>query len=220
MTWPPQDPGGRSPEGEDRWQPSMTGPTDQPPWSAPPSPIPSYVPPPPGQAHGPQDGAPAYAAPTPPPRPVPGSHVRYADWAERVGATLVDWGILLGTLVVVGAVFDLPEALETLGGLAWFGLTGYFAWLNGSKGQSPGKALMGLRVVRSADGSTLGGPVGLVRAVVLFLMFAFTGGLLYVLALLWPAGDRRKQALHDKVVGASVLAGYPRARFGPGIFRP
>jgi uncharacterized RDD family membrane protein YckC len=191
------------------------GPTDPAPWATPPSPIPSYRPPAPGQVHGPQDDMGSYPAPRPAPPPPP--QLRYADWGERVGATLVDWGLLFVPLMVLSGFGDF---IENLGALAWLGLAGYVAWLNGSKGQSPGKALMGLKVVRDADGSTLGGPVGLVRAVVLAMMFGLTGGVLWILSLLWPAWDRKKQTLHDKVVSASVVAGYPRARVGKGIFLP
>ena len=63
-------------------------------------------------------------------------------------------------------------------------------------------------------------PVGVVRAVMLAIMGGLTGGLLFVLAVLWPAWDPRKQALHDKVVSATVVAGHPRARFGRQIFLP
>jgi uncharacterized RDD family membrane protein YckC len=197
------------------------GPTDPAPWATPPSPIPSYRPPAPGQVQGPQDGVGSYPAPAPAPFPAPTPpptpQLRYADWGERVGATLVDWGILLAPLMVLNG---LGDAFDDLAALAWLGLAGYLAWLNGSKGQSPGKALMGLKVVRDADGSTLGGPVGLVRAVLLSLMFGLTAGLLWVVALLWPAWDPKKRALHDKMVSASVVAGYPRARVGKGIFLP
>src|SRR5690606_26531161 len=110
-----------------------------------PPPIPSYAPPPPGRAPGPQDSFPqqGYGAPPPP-------QIRYADWGERVGATLVDWMILLLPILVFSDIF------ESLATLLWLGAAGWIAWLNGSKGQSPGKALMGLKVIRDVDGTTLG----------------------------------------------------------------
>lgn len=192
------------------------GPTDQAPWAVPPPPIPSYTPPQPGQRYGPQDGL-QTPPPAPTAAPVHRQQVRYADWGERVGATLVDWAIVLIPAMVLAGMSDV---FEDLSALVWLGLASYVAWLNGSKGQSPGKAIMGLKLVRDADGSTLGGPVGLVRALVLALMFGFTGGIAWVLSLLWPAWDRKRQTLHDKVVSASVVAGYPRAKLGKDIFRP
>lgn len=207
MTWPPNDPYG-SPA-DDQRRPPLTGPTEGAPWTGGLPPIPSYAPPPPWQAPGPQDSVPQYAAP-PPPRP----QVRYADWGERVGATLVDWAILLVPLLVLSGIFD------SLASLLWLGAAGWIGWLNGSKGQSPGKAIMGLRVIRDSDGTTLGGPVGVVRSLVLLLMFGFTAGIAWGLSLVWPMWDPKKQTLHDKIVGASVVAGYPRQKLGKDIFTP
>lgn len=182
------------------------------------SPIPPYQPPQPGQwgPHGaatPQDYVPGQAA-APPPR----QQFRYAELSERIGATLIDGGLILGlTLLLSLVTFGV---LEELIGAVWFAASGYVAWLNGSKGQSPGKALLGLKVVRDVDGTTLGGPVGLARTFSLWVMGAISAGLLVVIAVLMPAGSAKKQALHDKLFGATVVAGYPRASFGKGIFRP
>lgn len=219
MTWPPEDRFGAGQQGSrpGAWSPQddapgrrADGPFDDAPWSAGPPPIPTYQPSSPTQAEGMQRHAP----------PPPPAGTRYADWGERVGAGLVDGGILLATLLVVGTLGDISDTLGGLGALAWFGLAGWMAWLNGSKGQSPGKAVMGLKVVRDADRSTLGGPVGLVRSGILWIVGPVTAGLFVVLSVLWPLWDRKNRTLHDAIVSASVLAGYPRAKFGKEIFRP
>jgi uncharacterized RDD family membrane protein YckC len=80
-----------------------------------------------------------------------------------------------------------------------------FGWLNGSRGRTPGEALVGLKLVRDRDRGTISGPRGLVRALTLPLMAIVSGGLIWVVALLWPRWDVKKQALHDKVVGVSVI---------------
>ena len=92
--------------------------------------------------------------------------------------------------------------------------------LHAVKGLTIGKALTGIKVVREADGSTLGGGVGLVRSLVLWTLSGMTAGLFFVLSVLWPLGDAKKQALHDKIVGASVIAGEPKKSLGKDIFRP
>lgn len=235
MSWPPDNT-------EDRgtWQ---TGPVDGPPDQAGP-PIPPYSPPPPRPQPPPQpDARQGGWGPQPHTRPggwvqqpQPGSwtpedtapgpsfaarqqpQLRYASWGERVGATLIDAVFVM--LVSVLFTFITFGLLDNLGGLVAVALWGYIAWLNGSKGQSPGKALTGLKLVRDVDGTTLGGPVGLVRTLSLWVIGMFSIGLLWVLALLWPAWDARRQALHDKLFGAVVIAGHPQARFGKDIFRP
>lgn len=200
------------------------GPVDQPyagppstPAGAQPPPIPTYVPPPPGGWGGVEDRQPFAPAPAPAPAT---PQVRYADWGERVGATLVDWALIFAPFFVVAVVAPGSDLLEDLAGLVWLAGSGWVAWLNGSKGQSPGKALMGLKLVRETDGSTLGGPVGLARAVVLSLMAVFSGGIAWVLSLLWPLWNPKHRALHDMIFSASVVAGQPRAKLGKGIFLP
>ncbi len=201
------------------------GPVDQPyatppsaPASSQPPPIPTYVPPPPGSWGGIDDRQPF--APAPPPAPPAGPQVRYADWGERVGATLVDWALIFAPFFLVSVVAPDSDFLEDLAGLVWLAAGGWVAWLNGSKGQSPGKALLGIKLVREADGSTLGGPVGLARALVLSLMAVFSAGLAWILSLLWPLWNPKHRALHDMIFSASVVAGQPRARFGKAIFLP
>lgn len=135
-----------------------------------------------------------------------------------MGATLVDALLVLGvTMVITMVTFGL---LDDLSGLAGVAAWGWIAWLNGSKGQSPGKAIMGLQLVRDVDGTTLGGPVGLVRALLLWVFGAFSFGLFTFLALLWPTWDPKKQALHDKMFGAVVISGHPPVKFGKDLFRP
>lgn len=219
MSWPTHNP--------DEQQPWRDGPVDQPPVAGPP--IPPYAPPQPGPygsqppqgwgapaqpgVWGPQDTVPGRS-----PLPPQGSQLRYALWSERVGATLFDALMVLAVTVAVTVVtFGVLEDLSSLAGVAAWG---WIAWLNGSKGQSPGKAVMGLKVVRDTDGTTLGGPVGLVRTLVLGLLGSLTIGIFWLLAVLWPVWDEKKQALHDKMFGAVVVAGHPRAKFGKDIFRP
>ncbi|WP_192498613.1 RDD family protein [Ornithinimicrobium pratense] len=232
MSWPMNNPNERQP-----WQ---GGPVDQPP-TAGASPIPPYAPPPPQPgASGTQAQPGAWGQPPQPgvwgPQQQPGvwspqdtvpgpSHLphqrpqlRYAHWGERVAATLIDALLVLGVTIVVNLVtFGL---LGDPGGLVGLAAWAYVAWLNGSRGQSPGKALTGLKLVRDVDGTTLGGPVGLVRTLLLGMIGTFTFGFLWVLAVVWPAWDPKKQALHDKMFGAVVISGHQPMKFGKDLFLP
>lgn len=152
--------------------------------------------------------------------PTPSPGPRYADWGERAAATLIDASLLFAVAMAVGLLTGFARSLDGVPGFAWLAGAAFFAWLNGSKGQSPGKALTGIKLVRDSDGTTLGGPVGLVRALVLALLSGLTGGLFYVVSVLWPLWDPKRQTLHDKIVGASAVPGQPRARFSKAIFRP
>ena len=77
------------------------------------------------------------------------------------------------------------------------------------RGQTPGKLIMNLRVVRD-EAQTAGWGLMLVREVLVKgLLFGFIGAAtLYIgilVDLLCPLWDRNKQTLHDKVVGTHVV---------------
>ncbi len=91
----------------------------------------------------------------------------------------------------------LAEALSISGGWALF--LGYFALLHAGGGQTLGKALLGIRVVR-ADGRPLDLGRGLARALG-YALSAAVFGIGFLLALLPP-----HRALHDYLAGSAVLS--------------
>lgn len=150
----------------------------------------------------------------------PPTTARYAEWQHRVFATLIDSALIL-TVSVVGSVLgQLSFLLSVLFGMAGLALALYFGYLNGCRGQSPGKALLGLAVVRE-DGQLLGGGMGVARSLALMVAGALTFGLGAIVAVLWPLWDEpKRQALHDKVFGTVVLSGQRRIPLGGDLFRP
>ncbi|GAA4878995.1 RDD family protein [Serinicoccus chungangensis] len=186
------------------------GPTDAPPWESAP-PLPPYVP---GarSLSGPED------VPTTPPPPPP--RLRYADWGERVAATTIDAGLVFGLLMALALMSAVVDPLEDLAGAVWVGAVGYLGWLNGSTGQSPGKAVLGLKVLRDADGTCLGGVVGVLRTAVLGFLSIMTVFVFLVVNSLWPLRDRQHRAVHDLMFGAVVVSGYPKARPSLRLLRP
>lgn len=78
----------------------------------------------------------------------------------------------------------------------------YYAKLEGGpKGQTLGKAAMGIRTI---DANT-GGPIGGGRAIGRFLFKQFISGNICLLGYLWAIWDGRKQSWHDKVVTSVVV---------------
>ncbi|MCX7635475.1 MAG: RDD family protein [Syntrophales bacterium] len=76
---------------------------------------------------------------------------------------------------------------------------GYFIYFHGSWGQTPGKRLLGLKVIQtSGDAMTYG--VAFLRWVgyIVSSVFLFMG-------YLWVAFDRRKQGWHDKIAATVVI---------------
>jgi uncharacterized RDD family membrane protein YckC len=116
------------------------------------------------------------------------------------GAILVDLAVQTG-----GMISSAPEA-----GLEWLDTTAtsllavlmalcYFTLFVGLRGQTPGKMLLGLKIIR-----TTGEEVGYGRALVRWIGQCL--GLLPLgLGFLLVAFSRRKQALHDKIAGTDVV---------------
>ena len=75
----------------------------------------------------------------------------------------------------------------------------YFTWFHGSVGQTPGKMLLGLRVVQAT-----GEPMTFGLA---FLRWAgyLISRLVVYLGFIWIAFDRRKQGWHDKIACTVVV---------------
>lgn len=141
-----------------------------------------------------------------------------ATWGQRAAAWFINAGFLVAAFFVafiLGRVWSVLGLLATLVAIvyAW-----YIYWQDGSSGQSPGKALTGLRVVGAVSGAPIGGGLGLARG----LVQSGLGCLCGIGALVdytWPLHDPKGQTVHDKAVGAIVIANQPKRR-GADLFRP
>lgn len=146
---------------------------------------------------------------------------QYGGFWRRLYAFTVD-KIILGfigmILFFVGATaFGLgvsprdmsadPEALLELGGrvfLLYQTVTvlldmAYFTYFHGTTGQTPGKRLLGLRVVQET-----GEPIGLGTAFLRWVGY-IVSGIPMLMGFLWAGADRRKQGWHDKIAGTVVI---------------
>ena len=75
----------------------------------------------------------------------------------------------------------------------------YFTYFHGSTGRTPGKMLLGLKVVqRVGENMTYG---------IAFLRWigCFVSALPLCIGFLWAAGDGKKQGWHDKIAGTVVI---------------
>ena len=148
---------------------------------------------------------------------VGGPPISYASWGQRFGAWLLDifvvWTLIVALSVALffaaGGPDDDPATDDgaALGVLAFFPgmiITAlYFALMHGGKsGQTLGKKAAGIAVRRQGSLERISYGQAFGRAFIFGLFW-----LLYVwiLDILWPLWDERKQALHDKVVGSVVV---------------
>lgn len=176
----------------------MSDPTRPGGWEPPPpSPPPVSFPPPP----------PSPAAPTGRP-----SGPRAGFWA-RFAAALID-GILLGIVTsVIGAALGQGSAFEfssedgevsvAAGAQGLSLLIGflYFGYLEGGpSGQTLGKRLLNIRVIRFDTGGPLGWGTAILRNLASYL-----SGLACFLGYLWMLWDGEKQTWHDKLTSTVVV---------------
>ena len=75
----------------------------------------------------------------------------------------------------------------------------YFTYFHGTTGQTPGKRLLGLRVVQET-----GEPIGLGTAFLRWVGY-IVSGIPMLMGFLWAGADRRKQGWHDKIAGTVVI---------------
>ncbi|MFD0571901.1 RDD family protein [Kitasatospora gansuensis] len=149
----------------------------------------------------------------------------YASWGSRVAAVLVDgliFGIPAAILYGIGFAvgYEAPVCSTTryssvctgggisgagmaIAGLGWLiAVIGQF-WLLyqlGKTGQTPGRKMVNIRVVRESDGQPIGFGMAFVRQ-----LCHIVDELVCCLGFLWPLWDAKKQTLSDKIVGTVVV---------------
>ena len=120
---------------------------------------------------------------------------------------------LMTDYLIVGILADLLQMAHSLGtgqkeptieldaalGISLVLLLLYFTLFLGDGGQTLGKRLLGVKVVR-ADGVEIGYGRAFLRAVGYWASSSVLG-----LGFLWALWDRRKQAWHDKIAGTVVI---------------
>lgn len=209
----PQQPYGGYPQQEPYGQPGYGQPGGYP-GGAPGYPPQGYGYPPPG---GPPPGGPLPGMPP------------LASWGARVGASLLDglfflvpMGLLIAGYVQLAIKIndrwkdcdklniprsDCPTpkapgssiALMIVGALLSIALGLYLCYREGKTGQTPGKRIVGIRLLREFDGSALGFGLAFGRRLLHFL-----DGICYI-GYLWPLWDPKNQTFADKIVHTVVI---------------
>ncbi|MCX2934765.1 RDD family protein [Mycobacterium sp. CVI_P3] len=217
---PPPPPGGYPP-------PSQGGNYPPPPpgnYPPPPPPQGGYAPPPPGAGFG---------APPPPGQPVPQlPQSAYTSWFTRVVAWFIDyipayiifgigWAVLIGTqetaCVTDSSEYDLGEfcatGASTTGQVAVvvFGLAAiaFVVWnlgyRQGTTGSSIGKSVMKFKVVSEKTGQPIGFGLSFVREVLYLAASYLCFGIVWLIAVLFPLWDPKRQTLADKIMTTVCL---------------
>ncbi|MQS09770.1 RDD family protein [Streptomyces alkaliphilus] len=176
---PPQQPGYGYPQQPPQQQPGYGHPQQQP-----------------GYGYPQQGGVPYGGVPN-----------AYAGWGSRLVARIVD-----GLIIAVVPVILMTTAIEvngetvTIGPMYYIGLLlllaggFFFAYLVGTTGQTPGRKMVNIQVVKEATGQPMGFGVAIAR-----FLLDFINSLPCFAGYLWPLWDAKKQTLTDKIVGSIVI---------------
>ena len=145
-----------------------------------------------------------------------------ASWGTRVGATLIDWGILLVPVAII-VVLVVVVAYSSDIGAAAVGLVATLAWLvaillyapllmarrGSGNGQTWGKQMLGIRAVRDSGTPFDFGTAMLRELVIKGLLFGVLGSWFLaiptILDFLWPLWDDESRCLHDFVASTHVV---------------
>jgi len=133
---------------------------------------------------------------------------RLASPGKRLGAHVLDMAMPVVALLVIFTVAGAGIATQTEAGagvglLFGVGLLGAYviwAFMLFAQGVTPGKKLLGMRVVKE-DGTSAGFFTMLIREWIGKLI----SGLILSLGFLWILFDRDKQGWHDKLMSTFVV---------------
>ena len=118
-----------------------------------------------------------------------------------------DWGAFNGVVIES----DWAYWGWGLTAAAAFAFLVYATWFLAAlgRGQTPGKQIVGVRVIRANGEPSTWGRTFLrefvVEWIVVGVLSAMTGGIFYVVNYVWPLWDKDRQALHDKMVETLVV---------------
>lgn len=133
-----------------------------------------------------------------------------ADWGTRAIGILIDWL----PIAILNALLFRVTFLNAIGGLAGVAYWAYMGHLEGVTGQSPGKTMMGIRLV-DGQGETIGSGAGIGRKFV-----HIVDSIVCLLGWLLPLVDDKRQTIADKLMQTYVVTGVEKRPFSVDLWRP
>ncbi|MCC8245392.1 RDD family protein [Saccharothrix luteola] len=131
----------------------------------------------------------------------------YAEWGSRAVGALIDYvapGVIVGILAGIGAATGDPTLYLILMGVGYVGLLGfmiYNSWyLAGTTGQSMGKKVAKIKLIKEETGQ----PIGFGNAFVRHLCH-FVDSLPCYAGWFAPLWEAKKQTWADKILGTIVV---------------
>ena len=133
-----------------------------------------------------------------------------ATWGTRALGYLIDFA----PIWILDALTYRSTAIFSILGLISFAYFIYMGYLDGLTGQTPGKAIMGIRVV-NLQGQVIGSGPGIARKFAHIL-----DGIVCGLGFLLPLVDAKRQTIADKVMNTYVVEGVEKKSFSVELWLP
>lgn len=132
-----------------------------------------------------------------------GTPSQLASWGTRAVGFIID----AAPVWILNLIFFRSTAINLLISLASIGYIAYIGHLEGVTGQTPGKAMMGIRLVNQ-QGDLIGSGAGIGRKFVHIVdnIVCFLGWLL-------PLVDSKRQTIADKIMSTYVVEGAEKKSF-------
>ena len=148
--------------------------------------------------------------PEPPPAAPEGIPANLADWGTRAVGLLID----LLPVIILSALTSWNGFLRYIAWLISVGYTAYMGYLDGTTGQTPGKAIMGTRLVNES-GNLVGSGAGVGRKFAHIIDSAIC-----LLGWFLPLIDDKRQTIADKLMTTYVVEGAEKKSFSIDLWRP
>ena len=140
-----------------------------------------------------------------------GTPANLADWGTRVIGALID----LLPMLVLSILTIFSDILQILiGVVSFFYFYIYLGSMDGRTGQTPGKMVMGTRVV-NAQGETVGSGNGIARKFCHIIDSAIC-----LIGWLRPIFDANRQTVADKRMTTYVVKGADKKPFAVDLYLP
>ena len=124
-----------------------------------------------------------------------------ASVGQRIGAWLVNGviGILVGVVgfLVVAVIGGFPQLPVFAFAIAYAVV---YMWLVSTRGQSPGKMAIGIKIVKT-DGTSIGIGTTLLREII----GKIVSSIILLLGYIWILFDGKRQGWHDKIASTYVV---------------
>jgi len=127
------------------------------------------------------------------------ANAQYGGFWIRLLATILDWIIIGIPAGIIQGVLILGTGISSLQYLAQLAVIVLVIYLDGIKGGTPGKWVLGMRILNE-KGEYIGIPNAILRYVGKII-----SGIILCIGFLMIAWDKNKQGLHDKIAKTYVV---------------